>query len=67
MLKHNCEKCNFRRVHDTNPGSLLGRLWRWHINWCPGWKSYMNSLQDAKKTELHKRYNLGKKQTPATK
>jgi hypothetical protein len=22
------------------PTSLLGRIWRWHTRWCPGWKAY---------------------------
>ncbi len=23
--------------HDARPNSLVGRFWRWHINFCPGW------------------------------
>jgi len=35
--KHNCEDCSIRARCDKNPKSLFGRLWRWHINFCPGW------------------------------
>ena len=26
--------------------SLMARLWRWHTNWCPGWKAYQKALAD---------------------
>jgi len=39
---------------------LLGRLWRWHAGWCPGWKSYMNSLPDQERLELAEKYDLAK-------
>jgi len=28
------------------PASFIGRFLRWHINFCPGWKAYFNSLSD---------------------
>lgn len=34
--KHDCENCNVRVIYDNDPGSLLGRIWRWHTGWCPG-------------------------------
>jgi len=43
---HNCEMCKGRRYAETHPGSILARLWRWHINWCPGWKAYQRSLAE---------------------
>ena len=60
MDEHNCENCNFRAKYDNNPKSFLGRLWHWHANWCPGWKSYMNSLQDEDRIKIAKDYNLKK-------
>lgn len=24
----------------------MGRLWRWHTTWCPGWKKYLESLPE---------------------
>ena len=60
MAKHNCENCGFRAKYDDNPGSLLGRLWRFHAAWCPGWKKYMGSLPDDKRMELASKYKLKK-------
>lgn len=60
MAEHSCENCSFRARYDKNPKSLLGRLWRWHAGWCPGWKKYMASLPDAQRIELAKKYNLKK-------
>ena len=60
MSKHNCEKCAFRQKHDNKPGSFVGRLWRWHINWCPGWKKYYSSLDDTEKSEIEAKYNFRK-------
>ena len=60
MEEHNCENCNFRAKYDNNPKSLLGRLWRWHAGWCPGWKSYMNSLSEEKRNSLAEKYDLSK-------
>ncbi|HES59208.1 MAG: hypothetical protein JW956_00940 [Calditrichaceae bacterium] len=58
MAEANCENCKLRSKYDSNPKSLLGRFWRWHINWCPGWKSYMASISEEKKSELKEKYNL---------
>lgn len=58
--KSGCDTCGFRAKYDKNPKSLLGRLWRWHAGWCPGWKQYMSSVDDEKRTTLAKQYNLKK-------
>ncbi len=55
-----CEKCAFRAKHDNNPKSFLGRIWRWHAGWCPGWRSYMKSLPDEERVRLAKTYNMNK-------
>jgi hypothetical protein len=60
MADQNCENCAFRGKYDNNPKSFLGRLWRWHAGWCPGWKSYMKSLPEENRRELAQRYNLKK-------
>ncbi len=60
MADHNCPDCAFRAKYDNNPKSLLGRLWRWHANWCPGWKSYMTSLPEEEKGEIAAKYNMKK-------
>jgi hypothetical protein len=58
MKKHQCEECKLRAKHDKYPKSLIGRFWRWHINFCPGWKSYMKSLDESKKEEFAVKYKL---------
>ena len=60
MAENNCANCSFRAKYDNNPKSFLGRIWRWHVNWCPGWKAYMTSLPDEEKTDLAKKYNMKK-------
>lgn len=60
MADHNCRNCSFRAKYDNNPKSFLGRLWRWHAGWCPGWKAYLKSLPDAERNELIEKYHLKK-------
>ena len=60
MADSNCENCDFRSKYDNNPKSFAGRFWRWHTNWCPGWKQYMNSLDDGKRSEIAQKYNMKK-------
>ena len=60
MAKHNCEKCRFRAKYDNNSKSFLGRLWKWHISWCPGWKRYITSLPSDERTTLAEKYDLKK-------
>ncbi len=56
-----CETCTFRARYDAKPRSILGRLWKWHIGWCPGWSAYIKSLPEEKKEEMRKRYGQKKK------
>ena len=58
MSQARCEKCPFRAKYDNNPHSILGRIWRFHISFCPGWKSYMRSLPEEKKTSIRQKYGL---------
>lgn len=53
-----CEKCKFRATYDRNPRSLLGRIWRWHAGWCPGWRGYMRSLPPEERARLARQYDL---------
>ena len=53
---NNCEKCKFRKKYDHNPRSMLGRIWKWHIGWGPGWKSYLNVLPDEKRAAVIEKY-----------
>ncbi|WP_083819003.1 hypothetical protein [Desulfotalea psychrophila] len=53
-----CTNCPFRAQYKRRPNSLLGRLWRWHAGWCPGWNAYMKSLPQEERADLAKRYQL---------
>ena len=59
-MKHLCNTCPFRAKYDKNPQSVLGRLWRWHINFCPGWKAYFKSLGEEEKNNLREKYSFDK-------
>ena len=60
MEKYKCAHCPMRQKHEQKPNSLIGRLWRWHINFCPGWKGYFNSLSAAEKESLRAKYQFTK-------
>jgi hypothetical protein len=55
-----CETCSFRAKYDHNPKSILGRIWKWHAGWCPGWKAYMASLPEEDRIRLAEKYDLKK-------
>ena len=62
MDKYPCENCKLRANYDKNPKSFLGRFWRWHINFCPGFKAYFTHQDDAVKVVLRKKYDFKKYQ-----
>jgi hypothetical protein len=55
-----CADCEFRAKYDNRPTSVLGRMWRWHAGWCPGWRQYMESLPAEGRIEIATRYRLKK-------
>ena len=55
-----CETCKLRAQYDKNNKSLIGRFWRWHINFCPGWKNYFTNQSEEKKSELREKYDFKK-------
>jgi len=57
MAEQRCGSCSFRAIYDRKPKSILGRIWRWHMNWCPGWKSYLKSLPEEERADIISRYN----------
>ncbi|MCR4801284.1 MAG: hypothetical protein K5860_12325 [Bacteroidales bacterium] len=61
-MAQSCENCKFRAHYEKNSKSLLGRFWRWHINFCPGWKAYFTSLPVEKQKELRAKYQFDKYQ-----
>lgn len=55
-----CESCPLRVKFEQNPRSLAGRFWRWHINFCPGWKGYFTQLTEDEQNVLRTKYNFTK-------
>jgi hypothetical protein len=56
----NCDKCPMRAKYDKKPKSFVGRFWRWHIGFCPGWKMYMNSLSHEQRLAVAEKYQIKK-------
>ncbi|MFC2125062.1 hypothetical protein ACFLU5_09645 [Bacteroidota bacterium] len=56
MADIKCETCAMRAKYDNNPKSFIGRFWKWHIKFCPGWKAYLQSVSDEKRLELFSTY-----------
>ena len=61
-MGYKCENCKLRARYDQNPNTLISRIWRWHINFCPGWKGYFNSLSKEQQNELREKYKFTKYQ-----
>ena len=53
-----CETCPMRARYDAKPTSVVGRFWRWHINFCPGWAKFFNSKDEETKAALREQYQL---------
>lgn len=62
MTESKCNDCNLRAKHDNNPKSIAGRFWRWHINFCPGWKKYFTALSPEERAKIANQYNFKKYQ-----
>ena len=60
MSEIKCNDCPMRTKYDQKPKSLAGRFWRWHINFCPGWKAYMKSLSAEERLQVATKYNQKK-------
>jgi hypothetical protein len=58
MAEASCANCKLRAKYDHNPKSLIGRFWRWHIGWCPGFRSYLLSLPEADRRKLAGKYGI---------
>jgi hypothetical protein len=55
-----CSTCRLRAHYDRDPKSVLGRLWRWHINFCPGFRAYFTHQDDAAKALIREKYDFKK-------
>ncbi|MCP1393032.1 MAG: hypothetical protein PHO60_10355 [Methanothrix sp.] len=45
-MPQTCESCPIRRRAEKRPDTLIARIWKWHTDWCPGWKAYQKSLAE---------------------
>lgn len=61
-MAYPCENCKFKARYDMKPNSLLSQFWRWHINFCPGWKAYFKSLSPERQAEMREKYHFTKYQ-----
>ena len=53
---------NEEKAKEMGPKSLIGRFWRWQINFCPSWRGYFKSLPPEKQEEFRKKYDFWKYQ-----
>lgn len=58
--EYKCVSCPMRAKYEQKPKSLVGRFWRWHINFCPGWKGYFNSLTPTEQQTVRDKYGFTK-------
>ena len=54
--KKSCADCPMRKNYDKDPTSLSARLWKWHIQYCPGWKGYVSSLPEQERKMIEEKY-----------
>ncbi len=57
-IKMACANCKIRAHYDKDPKSIIGRIWRFHINFCPGWKSYLKSLSEEERAKIVEKYGI---------
>lgn len=55
-----CASCPLRTKWEQSPRSFMGRFWRWHINFCPGWKAYFTSLSPEEQGKVREQYGFTK-------
>ena len=53
-----CANCKFRAHYDKDPKSIIGRIWRFHINFCPDWKAYLKVLSDEERAAVKEKYDI---------
>lgn len=63
MPEPKCTSCPWRAKYDENPRSLLGRLWKFHTRFCPGWKGYLKSLSEEERRSVLDRYGARRSTT----
>jgi len=58
--QYRCENCPLRAKYDKAPKSLAGRFWRWHINFCPGFKAYFTNQDQPTQAAIREKYHIEK-------
>jgi hypothetical protein len=58
MAEPKCTDCGWRAKYDKHPTSFLGRLWKFHTKFCPGWKGYLRTLSEEERQDIYKRYKM---------
>ena len=53
-----CAECKMRRKYEDNPKSFIARFWHWHTNFCPGWRTFFESLSAEDRAAMKNKYNL---------
>jgi len=61
-MKWNTSRRGCEKDQENKNGTiqLHGRLWRWHTNWCPGWKKHMRSLSENERKAIAEKYDMPK-------
>ncbi|MDO5572218.1 MAG: hypothetical protein Q4F97_12270 [Bacteroidales bacterium] len=59
-MKQRCAGCVMKSKYESNHSSFWVKMLKWHINFCPGWKSYFNSLSEEEKKEIMEKYKFTK-------
>ncbi len=49
MTGSKCASCSMKSRYDKKPDSLISKIWKWHLTWCPGWRIYLKSLPENEK------------------
>ena len=57
MKGKKCSNCGMKAYYDGKPDSIISKIWKWHITWWTGWKSYLKSLPANEKNEIIKKYS----------
>ena len=60
MKESKCASCSMKSRYDKKPDSIISKIWKWHLTWCPGWRAYLKSLPENEKNEIIKKYGSKK-------
>ena len=58
-MKYPCENCKLRAAYDKNPKSLIGRFWRWQINFCPAGEATLSHCHQRNRKRFARSMTFG--------